>query len=143
MEKKNLTVCLVDIAGFMKKMASKEEEEIINELQDFYEKVGDLIINNNGRIVKYIGDAILFTFQDVKNAKIAADLIREVKISECEIRLSMATGNVFEGEFGHPKLRLNDVFGRTVNLAATLLGKAEKSYSYLIMDDETRKLLGD
>ena len=143
MEKKNLTVCLVDIAGFMKKMASKEEEEVINELQGFYEKVGDIIVNNNGRIVKYIGDAILFTFKDVKEAKAAADLIRKEKISECEIRLSMATGNVFEGEFGHSKLRLNDVFGRTVNLAATLLGKAEKSYSYLIMDDETRKLLGE
>ncbi len=143
MEKKNLTVCLVDIAGFMKKMASKEEEEVINELQGFYEKVGDLIVSNNGRIIKYIGDAILFTFQDVKEAKSAADLIRKVKISECEIRLSMATGDVFEGEFGHPKLRLKDIFGRTVNLAATLLGKAEKSYSYLIMDDETRKLLGD
>ena len=63
MEKKNLTVCLVDIAGFMKKMASKEEEELINELQGFYEKVGDIIVNNNGRIVKYIGDAILFTFE--------------------------------------------------------------------------------
>ena len=31
MEKKQLTVCLVDIAGFMKKMADKSEEEMIME----------------------------------------------------------------------------------------------------------------
>ena len=54
----------------------------------------------------------------------------------------MATGPIYEGDFGHKNLRMHDIFGRTVNLAATLMGKAEKSYSYVIMDDETRKALG-
>ncbi|MDD3626845.1 MAG: adenylate/guanylate cyclase domain-containing protein [bacterium] len=142
MEKKQLTVCLVDIAGFMKKMASKSEEDLINELQGYYEKVGDIIYEHNGKIIKYIGDAILFTFNLADDARIAAEYIRKIKICDCEIRVSIATGKVYEGEFGHKNLRVRDIFGRTVNLAATMMGKAEKSYSYIIMDDETRKALG-
>ncbi|HDS09668.1 MAG TPA: hypothetical protein ENN73_05510, partial [Firmicutes bacterium] len=71
-----------------------------------------------------------------------AEYIRKIKICGCEIRISIATGPVYEGEFGHKSLVLHDIFGRTVNLAATLMGKSEKSYSFIIMDDATRKALG-
>lgn len=141
MERKVITVGICDIIGFMKDMEENPVEEMVEDLQKFYEQVGEIVYSNNGDLIKYIGDAILFSFTSPQEAKIAGDEIRKLKFRGNGIRVSIATGPVVAGEVGHSKKRYFDVFGRTVNKAATLLGKAEKDNLFFVMCDETKRIL--
>lgn len=80
--------------------------------------------NNNGHLVKTIGDEILVYFTDVDLALMAAHKIQEVmeddqnpETTGVSIRIGMQFGSVI--------LETNDIFGDTVNVAARIASMAK------------------
>lgn len=100
-------------------------------LDRMYTLCGEPIVRQGGRIIKYMGDAILAVFPVVMVAG-AVNAAREVRVAyaklihdvhtdvESEMEVGLALGPVEEGEVGHPSCRGWDVFGETVNQAAII-----------------------
>jgi adenylate cyclase len=100
-------------------------------LDRFYQTCGECIVSAGGRLVKYLGDAVLSVFPeggaaDAVRAGIClrreyASLIAELGTSaETDMEVGISAGPVEEGEVGHRSLRTPDVFGECVNEAAMI-----------------------
>jgi adenylate cyclase len=100
-------------------------------LQEMYVALGDTIVAHGGTLVKYIGDAMLATFPSDYEGK-AVDCAIELRNrfgkivsgrnlpGEIELEVAIGSGEVIAGEFGHPSLRVKDIFGEEVNRTAVL-----------------------
>jgi adenylate cyclase len=129
-----LTVGFADIVQFTA-LTNELSEERIGDLVELFEaRCADVVAARNGRVIKSIGDSVLFVHQD----PIAAYEIGEGVITVIgrdsrmpDVRVGLATGLVV--------LRLGDVFGPPVNMAARLTAVARRNR--VIVDAETAGLL--
>ena len=85
---------------------------------------------HGGRVIKSIGDSVLFVHDDAVAAVATAEEIidavgRDTRLPD--VRLGLATGSVV--------MRMGDVFGRPVNLAARLTAVARRNR--VIVDEAT------
>jgi adenylate cyclase len=100
-------------------------------LQQVYERLGDVIVEHHGEIIKYLGDGLLCIFAG--GAEVAAvacalelrrafaDLVREKNIShDTELEIGIGSGEVAVGIFGHSSLQQKDVFGDEVMHSAVI-----------------------
>lgn len=143
MEKKRLSVCFADQENYLKVIEKIGEEDAINLIQDAFKTAGDIIFQNGGKIVKYLGDAILFYFEDTKTAVKSAELIAKCfnkKIDGIDIgfAVSVATGDVYLTKIGHPKCSFDDIMGTTVNKAALLIKQTRESDDRIALCPETK-----
>jgi adenylate cyclase len=130
MEKVNRVILFCDISGFMR-LASSIGERMPAFVQEFYRMVGDAAVVGGGRIVKYIGDAVLVVFpggaesQAVRCAQrmrggFAELLGRHAPGDGARLEVAISSGEVVEGIFGHDSLRLYDIMGEPVAHAAVM-----------------------
>lgn len=100
-------------------------------VQEFYRTVGDAVVGGGGRIVKYIGDAVLVVFPgggEVEAVRCGlrmrggfTELLgRYASGDGARLEVAISSGEVVEGIFGHESLRLYDIMGETVAHAAIL-----------------------
>jgi len=129
-----LTVGFADIVGFTE-LSNRMTEERIGDLVELFEsRCADVVAAQRGRIIKSIGDSVLFVSDDpVRAYEIAAGIInvvgRDTRMPD--VRLGLASGAVV--------MRLGDVFGPPVNLAARLTAVARRNR--IIIDAATAALL--
>jgi adenylate cyclase len=101
-------------------------------VQRYYETAGRAVVAHGGKLLKYMGDAILAVFpegheQDAVRAALAmrkdfpAVVPRLSPPVQTELEVSVGSGPVHTGEFGHESLRMEDVFGETVNETAVIM----------------------
>lgn len=130
----DLSVGFADIVGFTA-LSNEVTRERIGELVDIFEaRCGDVINREKGRMIKSMGDAVLFVNDDPMAAFATAEGIinvigRDPRMPD--VRVGLATGGVV--------LRLGDVFGPPVNLAARLTQVARRNR--IIVDQATADLL--
>ena len=128
---KNQVVVFMDIHNFSIVINRLEKTQHSHFLQEIYERLGDIIVEFKGEIIKYLGDAILCVFPaDSENdviqcsinlRKAYSDIIRKRDISQdTELEIGITSGTVEVGIFGHKSLRQKDIFGDEVNRAATI-----------------------
>ena len=92
-------------------------------VQGFESGVTDLITAHGGRIIKSLGDEVLFATHDPATAaNIALDLAERVS------RRKRIPGIRIGLEFGSVVTHAGDVFGDTVNLASRLTAMAEPNH---------------
>lgn len=144
MKIKNLSVCFADQTNFTKLLNTVGVQETVDKLKQVFILVGDIIVSHHGTIRKYIGDAVMCTFEDPKEAiaaakEIATQVREEVKDIELVFNVSVATGEVVVTDIGHPSFTMEDVFGKTVNRAAMLMDEARKNESRIALCEETKK----
>ena len=100
-------------------------------VQEFYEAMGEHIVEAHGTIVKYMGDAMLAVFADKAEAPAVrcalamrstfAGLVRKWGLAQTtELEVGITAGPVVRGTFGHGSLRIEDVFGEAVNVASVI-----------------------
>ena len=129
-----LTVGFADIVQFTA-LSNQLSEERIGDLVELFEaRCADVVAAQRGRIIKSIGDSVLFVHEDpIAAYEIAEGIIavigRDTRMPD--VRLGLASGLVV--------LRLGDVFGPPVNMAARLTGVARRNR--IIIDAETAGLL--
>lgn len=130
-EMKNIVILFTDVYNFSK-IGVFLQDKIYDFVQEMYETLGDIIVEKDGEILKYMGDAILSIFPE--NSEIMAvecakemrkahrELLEKYDISiESPLQVSIGSGNVAVGIFGHKSLLMKDVFGETVNETAIIL----------------------
>ena len=129
-----LTVGFADIVQFTA-LSNELSEERIGDLVELFEaRCADVVAAQRGRVIKSIGDSVLFVHDDpIAAYEIAEGIItvigRDSRMPD--VRVGLASGLVV--------LRLGDVFGPPVNMAARLTGVARRNR--VIIDAETAGML--
>jgi adenylate cyclase len=112
------------------------EKTLARLVQTFENKCAEVISVGGGRLVKTVGDEVLYIAETpTAGAEIALALSREIAADERlpEGRVAMVWGRVLS--------RLGDIYGPTVNLAARLTAIAEPGQ--VLVDDLTAGVLGN
>jgi adenylate cyclase len=111
----SMAVGFADLAGFTSLTRRVEEDELRRILDAFEQLSTEVVGSHRGRVVKTIGDEVLFTAGGAAaGAEIALDLLDAAERDERlpPLRVGIACGPVID--------RLGDVYGATVNIAARL-----------------------
>ncbi|KEI44735.1 adenylate/guanylate cyclase domain-containing protein [Saccharopolyspora rectivirgula] len=112
-------VGFADIVGYTRLIRDFTELELARLIDRFEELVNRVIAENHGRIVKTVGDEVLFVTDHAEEAaEIALTLNEEIGKTEDmpRLRIGMAMGTVLA--------RFGDVYGSTVNIASRLTSVA-------------------
>ncbi len=129
-----LTVGFADIVSFTA-LSNRLSEDRIGDLVELFEsRCSDVVASQRGRVIKSIGDSVLFVNDDPVRAYDTAEGIINVVGRDSrmpDVRLGLASGSVV--------MRLGDVFGPPVNLAARLTAVARRNR--IIIDAATAQLL--
>lgn len=141
---KRVTVLFSDIRGFTSLTERTQPTDMVAMMNDYFERVSNVIFAHDGTLDKYIGDAVmalwgapLGTENDEANAvKAAWGMQRAVDDFNAEraaeglepvsIGIGLATAQVIAGYVGSSQTMSYTVFGRGVNLAARLCSAAGK-----------------
>jgi class 3 adenylate cyclase len=107
-----------DLSGFTGLTESLSLPELSNLLTVFEEVADDIVREQHGRVVKYIGDAVMYVTPDAASAvRVAQGLLDAAQQRGMQARAGVAAGIVLALE--------GDFFGPVVNLAARLTAMAE------------------
>lgn len=122
-------VGFVDLSGFTSLTQLLAPEDLSGLLSTFNSTVSDVVHADGGRVVKLIGDAVMWVSQSpVQLATAAADLVEHPLAVEAglQVRAGLAYGRTLALD--------GDYFGNAVNLAARLCACAEPG-QILITED--------
>ena len=129
-----VTVGFADIVGFTA-LSNELSRERIGDLVELFEsRCADVVAAQRGRIIKSLGDSVLFVNDDAIAAYDTAEGIINVVGRDQrmpDVRVGLASGSVV--------MRLGDVFGPPVNLASRLTVVARRNR--IIIDQATADLL--
>ncbi|ASN51525.1 adenylate/guanylate cyclase domain-containing protein [Sinomonas sp. R1AF57] len=129
-------VGFADLVSYTSLSRRMNEKTLAQLVQRFENRCAEIISVGGGRLVKTIGDEVLYIAETpVAGAQIALALAREFAEDEIlpECRVAMVWGRVLS--------RLGDIYGPTVNLAARLTAIADPGQ--VLIDDITAKALGE
>jgi adenylate cyclase len=114
------TLCLLsaDLAGFARACNGKDALAIAQFLDDWYRSCAPVITSRGGRIVKFMGDAVLAVFAE-SAAAAAVDCARDMRAHRwswpVELGANVHVATVADGDFGPDDDKRYDVFGHGVN----------------------------
>lgn len=131
-----MTVGFADLSRFTAMSNSLDQAALGALVEDFENRATDVITSHGGRVIKALGDAVLFVNTDPAAAvRTALEVVQHIGSRENlpDVRVALATGSVVS--------RLGDVFGPPVNLAARLSHVARSNR--VLIDDVTAAGLGD
>jgi adenylate cyclase len=113
-------VCFVDIVGYTSRSKALDEGELVDWLEHFEDEATGVVVDLGGRIIKTIGDEVLFVADDVTAAAEAA-LTMTARGADDQDRFPRVRAGIAHGPVVN---RLGDVYGPVVNIAARLTSVA-------------------
>jgi len=116
------TVGFADLVGFTSLSNGLDDGALATLVEDFESRCGDLVTTRGGRVVKTLGDSVLFVADDATvGTEIALAVVETIgsDLDLPDVRVGIATGPVV--------MRLGDVYGAPVNLAARLTTVARRN----------------
>jgi adenylate cyclase len=117
-----VTVGFADLVSFTALSNEMDEDRIGDMVEIFESRCADVVAARPGRIIKTLGDSVLFVSENpVRAMDIALSIVDVIGHDPRlpDVRLGLATGSV--------TMQLGDVFGPPVNLAARLTGVARRN----------------
>lgn len=125
-------VGFVDMVSFTERSAGLTPTELASLVMTFESAARDTIAAHGARVVKTIGDAVLYVADDLSTgAQVACDLVRAMTTAGFAVRGSLVWGRVLS--------RSGDIFGPSVNLASRLGDVAAPNS--VVLDDVSAALL--
>ena len=128
-------VGFADLVNFTSLVRRMTERQLGTLVQRFEELASDVVTTHGGRVIKTVGDEVLFVHVDADAAAaIGLDLVDAMGEDPLlpDVRVGMAYGKVIS--------RLGDVFGTTVNRASRLT--AVTPPGRVFVDDEVARVPG-
>jgi adenylate cyclase len=108
-----LAVGFVDLVGFTPLARTSAPAALLELISRFEEKAFDVAVSNDGRIVKHIGDEVMFvSLEPAAACRIAQALMEGLDVEGVSPRCGLAFGDVIS--------RHGDYYGPVVNLASRL-----------------------
>lgn len=132
----HLVVGFADMVGFTRTTRRRSTAELSEMIERFGSCTTDVIADGHGRIIKTVGDEVLFVADHVADgAAIALALQDRVRVEPSlpELRIGLAAGPVL--------VRYGDVYGEVVNIAARLTSHARPDS--VLVDREVADALAD
>jgi len=132
-----MVVGFADMVGFTRTTRRRSVDELSEMIERFGSTTTGVIADGRGRIVKTVGDEVLFVADDVPAAAaIALALQERVRTEDAlpELRIGLAAGEVLT--------RYGDVYGEVVNIASRLTTHARPD-TVLVDDVVAGALAGD
>ncbi len=137
-EKKCVTVMMADLRGFTALSEGIEADVITDIVNNFLEKMTEVIYKYNGSVIEFMGDAILAVFgapMELKNQQadaVAAAIEMQNTMSDVnyynlqkgysriEMGIGIHYGEAFIGNIGSEKMMRYNIMGTTVNLCSRI-----------------------
>ncbi len=129
-----MSVGFADLVGFTRLSREIDDADLAQLVVDFEASATDVVTANGSRLIKTIGDEVLFVNEsahDLAETALALLAMSEQKEDLPQLRIGLATGSVVT--------RMGDVFGTTVNRASRLTAIAKPNS--LLCDGETAEAL--
>lgn len=152
---KTAAILFSDIAGFTAFSAKFTPKEVVNLMNEYLSRMTEVVLDHQGEIDKFIGDAIMARFgvlselpYPARNAvEAACAMLEELDqlrnewaargLDNFNIRIGIATGPVLAGNIGSTRRQEFTVMGTTVNLASRLEALNKETGSRILVDEET------
>ena len=144
-------VGFADMVSFTRRTAGLGSTDLSHFVQRFETAARDVVVGAGGRVVKTIGDAVLFIADTPGVGASVALGLADAFGESLDVEAARGAGGLAEGArgvtpvrvglvWGRVLSRFGDVFGPSVNLAARLTDVAEPST--VLVDAETAQVLG-
>jgi len=148
------TILFSDLRGFTSLSEKLPPQEVVELLNEYLNRMTDVVLQHNGDVNEFIGDAILAVFRGPKGAEQAVTAALEmnaelVKLQEVttnqylkEMRqgIGINTGELVAGNIGTAERKKGAVVGDTVNLAARIQDRSrDGKHTCILVSDDTRK----
>lgn len=144
-------VGFADMVSFTRRTAGLGSTDLSRFVQRFESAARDVVVGAGGRVVKTIGDAVLFIADSPAIGASVAVGLADAFGSSLDVDAARGSGGLAEGArgvtpvrvglvWGRVLSRFGDVFGSSVNLAARLTDVAEPST--VLVDAATARVLG-
>ncbi|MEA2246038.1 MAG: adenylate cyclase [Solirubrobacteraceae bacterium] len=151
-EEVEVTVLFLDIRDFTAFAERATAQEVVAELNRFYDYVVPLLAHHGGHANKFIGDGLLGVFgapdklpdhadRGVDAAIQIAQVIREVYGDSLRIGVGVNSGPVVSGTIGGGGRVEFTVIGDTVNTAARVEEATRETGDVVLITEATRRLL--
>jgi class 3 adenylate cyclase/CHASE2 domain-containing sensor protein len=159
--KKELTVIFTDIKNFTNTFEHEDPEKMVEQLNEYFDVMIDIILKYDGTIDKFMGDAVMAFFGApyplVNNAEMACRAALEMQSALVELNqkwevegkkklhhgIGVSTGQMFVGNFGSRNNKDFTVMGSMVNLGARLESSTRDLDADIIVSERTYELLRD
>ncbi|MDD2999503.1 MAG: adenylate/guanylate cyclase domain-containing protein [Candidatus Riflebacteria bacterium] len=156
---KTAAILFSDIAGFTAFSSKFSPKEVVMLMNEYLSRMTEVVLNNQGEIDKFIGDAVMARFGVLSDlecpsqnaVEAACSMLEELDklridwasrgIENFNIRIGIATGPVLAGNIGSTRRQEFTVMGTTVNLASRLEALNKETGSRILVDEETFKNL--
>lgn len=125
-----VTVGFADLVSFTRLSHGIDEDRLADLVEGFESVCSDIVTGQGGRVIKTLGDSVLFIAASPQaGVDIASDIVEVIGGDDAlpDVHVGLATGPVV--------MRLGDVFGSPVNLASRLTGVARRNH--VICDPRT------
>jgi adenylate cyclase len=159
-ERRDMTVLFSDIRGFTTVSESRQPEEIVAMLNEYFSLMVDIVFRHHGTIDKFVGDMVMALFgaplDDPRHANHAVDAAllmiealaalnarwkREGKFAELDIGIGINTGPMIAGNIGSEAIMSYTVIGDAVNLGSRLESLNKEYGTRIIISNATRERL--
>jgi class 3 adenylate cyclase len=131
-DERTMSVLFSDLVGFTKMSSNMTPREVIENLNDYFDRMCPLILDRDGDIDKFIGDAIMAVFDDIPGKPSPAERATRAALAmqaamndfnrgrsvTLQMRIGVNTGPLVRGDLGARIVRRDyTVIGDTVNRA--------------------------
>lgn len=151
-ERREATVLFTDLQGFTSLSESREPEEVVALLNDYFRDMTERIRANGGMVNKFIGDAIMAVFgAPVPDENHAANAVRAATEmlaldsryhgQNLVTRIGVHTGELLAGNIGSDERMEYTVIGDTVNTASRLESACKSLKLKLLVSESTMQRL--
>jgi class 3 adenylate cyclase len=131
-----VTVLFCDIRNYTGISEQRTPTEMVDLLNRYFAYVSRIIINNNGVVEKFVGDAVMCFFNaplpDERHEAVAVETAMQIrhamhamKISGVEVGIGINTGVARVGKLGSEASKAYGAIGDCVNVAARLQAEAK------------------
>ncbi len=152
-ERRSVAILFADIRGYTAFSENREPEEVVTVLNQYFQRLADIVHAHHGDIDKFVGDQIMAVFAGSKMSKHAVecsvDIMKAMDAMAAEsavdlkIGIGVNAGEVVVGAMGSRERKDFTVLGDHVNLAARLCSAADPQQtlvSRFVFDDLPEKL---
>lgn len=155
-QRKNITVLFSDIRGFTSMSENIEPEELVAQLNEYFDEMTESVALQRGTLDKFIGDGMMAIFgapldqpdHPDRACAAALDMVerldrlnekrRERGLSELGIGIGLHTGDAIVGNIGSPIRRVEfTAIGDTVNLSARLESSTKDVGAQILVSKDT------
>jgi adenylate cyclase len=155
-QSKEVTILFSDVRGFTAMSEKMSPEQVVEILNEYLSAMVDVVIENDGTIDKYVGDAIMAIWgsplPDPRHRQKAVTTavrmmerlqgLRAKWVAEgkapMDIGIGLNSGTVVAGNMGHLKFKMDyTVIGDEVNLAARLESANKEVLSHVLISGST------